>query len=131
MLASKCVWFDKHPCFVALQETNNTKMDEMKIKEFVVHRRDGRLTAIFVPEKLQRNKQSWIHHDKCTALLVKSILLLSVHLPHDGYDEEEYVIVMATIQNVKRAKKIMIGGDLNIELGLGEEGGNDWVQGRE
>ena len=35
--------------------------------------KDVRRTAILVPEKLQGVKESWIRHDRGTALLVKSI----------------------------------------------------------
>ena len=59
-------------------------------------------------------------------MLVKSLLLMFVNLQHEVYDEEEYDTVMATIRDVvgqgkkKGAKRIMIEGDLKIELGLGE-----------
>ena len=42
-LPRNCVWFDKHPSVVALQETKNwTKTDEMKIEVFAVYSKDER-----------------------------------------------------------------------------------------
>ena len=68
----------------------------MKIQGFVAYGKEGGRTAILVPAKLQGIIHSWIHHDRCTALLVKKILPLSVYLSHERYDEEVYDIVIAT-----------------------------------
>lgn len=67
-------------------------------------------------------------HERCTAVLVASMMVLSVYMPHGGYDEENYIaeleIVMIIIEEVKKmgAKDFFINGDLNIELKL--ESGN-------
>ena len=93
----------------------------MEINSFVVHGKDGRMAAILVLEKLQGITQSWIHHDRRTGLLVKSMLLLSVCLPHGRCDEEEYDIVVAAIMGVigqatRRRKKIVVLAHVPTQL---------------
>ena len=44
------------------------------------------------PRQVSQFRCSWVGHESCTAILVAS-LILSVHLPHGGYHEEDYVIV--------------------------------------
>ena len=57
-------------------------------------------------------------------------MLLSVHMPHSGRDEEDYIealeTVRATLTEEKRAFAVefFIGGDLNIERRLDNTGGD-------
>ena len=55
-------------------------------------------TAIVCLERLQGISQSCNDFGRCAALLVKSVLLLSVHSPHDGCDEKVYDVVMTVGQ---------------------------------
>ena len=49
-------------------------------------------------------------------------MILSVYLPHAGYDEEDHVTVLEVVsiimeeEKAMRTKDFFIGGDLNIEL---------------
>ena len=57
-------------------------------------------------------------------------MILSVCLPHGGYDEGNNVATLEDIRitmeegGAMGAKDFFIGGDINIELKL--EGGRDW-----
>ena len=39
-------------------------------------------------------------HERCTAILVGSSMLLSVYMPHSGRDEEDYIEALETVRNV-------------------------------
>ena len=67
-------------------------------------------------------------HEKCTAIMVGSSMLLSVSMPHSGRDEADYIealeTVRATLTEGREAGAIdfFIGGEINIELRLGNAG---------
>ena len=61
-------------------------------------------------------------HTRCTAVLVGSMMILSLYVPHGGYDEEDYIteveVVKIIMEEEMGAKDCFIGGDINVELKL-------------
>jgi endonuclease/exonuclease/phosphatase family metal-dependent hydrolase len=114
------------PCFYALQETDNWTTSEMNVPGYIVYGHDNGRTAILCPRKVNHFRRSWVDHERCTAILVGSFMLLSVYMPHSGLDEEDYIealeVVRTTLVEGKKAgaTDFFIGGDLNIELKLGD-----------
>ena len=60
--------------------------------------------------------------------MVGSSVLLSVYMPHSGRDKEDYIEALETVRTILAegrkagAVDFFIGGDINIELGLGNAG---------
>ena len=113
-----------YACVFALQEIENWKVSEMNVHGFECSGWDAGRTAILCPIQLCQVRRSWESHERCTAVLIGSMMVLSVSMPHGGYDEEEYIteleFVKIIMEEVKRmgVKDFLIGGDLNIELKL-------------
>ena len=64
----------------ALQETDNWKVSEMTVR-----RGNSQLMSqSAVPDP------SFVY-ERCTAVLIISMMVLSVYLPHSGYDEEDHI----------------------------------------
>ena len=67
-------------------------------------------------------RRSWVDHERCTATMVGTSMLLSVYMPHSGYDEEDYIVALETVRSVLNEGKKMgaadfyIGCDINIEF---------------
>ena len=82
------------------------------------------------PREVNHFRRSWVDNARCTAILVGSAMLLSVYMPHSGREEEDYIealeTVRVTLTEGKRAGAVdfFICGDLNIELGLDNTGGD-------
>ena len=55
------------------------------------------------------------------------MMILSVYLPHSGYDEEDYFATLEAVGKKLGAVDFFIGGDINIELKL--EPGDEDLQG--
>ena len=85
-------------------------------------------TAILRPEPFCQVCHSWVSHGRYTAILISTVMILSVCMPHGRYDEENYIAELEIVKIIMEegqkmgAKDFFIGGDLNIELEL--EGGN-------
>ena len=116
----------------ALQETDNWIVAGLQVLGYVVHGCDHGKTAILCPGLACQIRRTWDSHERCTAILVGSMMILSVYMSHGGYDEENYIaeleIVKIIMEERKKmgAKDFFIGGDLNIELKI--EGGNEEFQ---
>ena len=80
------------------------------------------------PREVNHFQRSWDNHERCTAILVGSSMLLSVEMPHSGRDEEEYIEALETVGNIvteggmAEAVDFYIGGDINIEMKRGTTG---------
>ena len=87
----------------ALQKTDNLAISAMDVPGHIV---------------------SLVNHERCTAILVGAMMILSVYLPHSGFDEEDYFAMHEAVRNVMdEGKKLeavdfFIGGDINVELKL-------------
>ena len=85
------------------------------------------------PRQVCQFRRSWVSHERCTAILVGAMMILSVCLPHSGFDEEDYFATLEAVRNiVDEGKKLgavdfFIGGDFDIELKL--EPGDEDLQG--
>ena len=80
------------------------------------------------PREVNHFRRSWVDHERCTAIMVGSTMLLSVKMPHSGRVEEDHVeafeMVSTTLIEGRNADAVdfFIGGDINIELKLGNAG---------
>ena len=61
----------------------------MEVPGHIVYGRDLGTTAILCPRQVCQLRRSWISHERFTAILVGSAMILSVYMPHSGRDEEE------------------------------------------
>ena len=67
-------------------------------------------------------RRSWDRNGGRTAVLLGSMMILSVFVPHGGYDEENYIAELEIVKIVMEkggqitAEDFFNGGDLNIEL---------------
>ena len=50
-------------------------------------------------------RPSWEFHERCAAVLTGSLMVLSVYMPHGGYNEEDYITELELV------KVIMGAGD--------------------
>ena len=96
----------------------------MDVPGHIVYGRDLGKTAILCPRQVSQFRRSWISHERFTAILVGSTMILSVYMPHSGRDEEEYIATLEAVRDIMGEGKNMgaveffIGGDINIELKL-------------
>ena len=79
--------------------------------------------AILCPREVNHFRRSWVDHERCTAIMVGSTMLLSVNMPHSGHEEDcikalETVRDTLTKSRAAGATDFFIGGDLNIKFGL-------------
>ena len=88
------------PCFYALQETDNWTISAMDVLGHIVYGRDLGKTAILCFRQVCQFRQSWVSHERCTAILVGAMMILSVHLPHSGFDEEDYFATLEAVRNI-------------------------------
>ena len=83
--------------------------------------------------RVRFSRRSWDRHERCTAFLTGSMMILSVYMPQGGFGEENYIakleLVKVTMEEGKQmeAKDFFIGGALNIELR--HVGGDEEYQG--
>ena len=47
------------------------------------------------------DRRSWSSHERCTAILVASMMILSVYMPHGGYDEENYIAELEIVKIIR------------------------------
>ena len=81
-----CDWFDDlrhknhilhdYPCFYALQETDSWTTSAMNILGLIVYGVDHGRTAILCPREVNQFRRSWVDNERCTAILVGSMMLL-------------------------------------------------------
>ena len=96
----------------------------MNVPGYIVEGSDHGETAILCPREVNHFRRSWVDHERCTAIMVGSTLLLSVSMPHSGRDEEDYIEALETVRATltegreTEATDFFIGGDLNIEFRL-------------
>ena len=120
-----------YACFYALQETDNWATSAMNVPSYIVYGTDHGKTPIFCPREVRHFRRSWVDHERCTAVMAGSTMLLSVQMPHSGRDEEDYIqaveTVRATLIEGTRAAAVdfFSGGDRNIGLGLDNTDGED------
>ena len=48
-------------------------------------------------EKVKHFRRSWVDSDRCTAIMVGTMMLLSENMPHSGRDEEDYIEALETV----------------------------------
>ena len=108
--------------FNALQETGNWTTSAMSVPRYIVCGRDHGGTATWCSREVSHFHRSWVDHERCTAILVESSMLLSVCMPHSGRDEEDYIEPLGAAKNITAegektgAVDFYIGGDINIEI---------------
>ena len=110
----------EYSCFYALQETDNWTTSAMSVLGYIVCGSDHGKTAILWLWEVNHFRRSWVDHERCTAIMFGSLMLLSVNMPHSGRDEEDYIEASETVRAslTEGAVDFFIGGDLNIEFRL-------------
>ena len=106
----------------------------MHVPGHIVYGRDLGNAAILCPRQVKHFRRSWVSHDRITAILVGSAMIMSVYMPHSGYDEEEYSATLDAVRHSLMegknlgAEVFFIGGDINIALILDDdhEDSIDW-----
>ena len=99
----------------------------MHVPGHIVYGRDLGGTAILCPRQVRHFRRSWVGHERVTAILVGSTMIMSVYMPHSGYDEEEYISSLESVRGIMSEGKYMgavdffIGSDINIELKLDDD----------
>ena len=63
----------------------------MNVPGYIVCGTDHGRTAILCPREVSHFRRSFVANEKCTAILVGTTMLLSVYMPHSGYDEVDYI----------------------------------------
>ena len=111
--------------FLDLQETDNWKVTVMEVDNHMFHGCDHGKTAIMCPRQVSQFRRSWVGHERCKAILVVSLMILSVHMPHGGCVVEDYTEKLEVVKIImeegrEMVAKYFIGGDINIELKLEE-----------
>ena len=72
----------------------------MDVLGHMVYGRDLGKTAILCPRQVSQLRRSWVSHDRVTAILVESLMILSVYVPHSGREENEYIETLEDIRGI-------------------------------
>ena len=78
-----------------------------------VHRDHGR-TDILCPREISHIRRSWVDHQRYTAILVRSSMLLTVYMPHSGHDDEDYIATLEAVRSIMNEGKKMEAVDVYI-----------------
>ena len=70
--------------FCALQETDNWTVTEMEVGSYIVYGRDHGKATMMCPRQVGQFRCAWVGQERCTAILVASLMILSIYLPHGG-----------------------------------------------
>ena len=109
-----------------LQETDNWTTSAVNVPGYIVRGTDHGRTAILCPREVYHFRRSWVDNDRCTAILVGSMMLLTEYMPHSGCDEEDYIEALETVRAIPTegrkvgAVDFFHDGEINIELRLGK-----------
>ena len=96
----------------------------MNVPGYIVYGNDHGKTAISCPREVGHFRRSWVDHERCTASIVGSTMLLSVFMTLSGRDEEDHIKALVTVRDTlteagRREPKIsLLAGNLNIEFRL-------------
>ena len=75
------------------------------------------------PRQVFQVRCSWECHERCTAVLIVFLMIVPVHMPHGGHDEEDYITELEIAKIIMEEGKMGAKDFINIELKLeGEEG---------
>ena len=70
-----------------LCKRDNGTTSAINVPGCIVYGRDHDRTAILCPREVNHFRRSWADHERCTAIMVGSTMLLSVYMPHSDRDE--------------------------------------------
>ena len=76
----------------------------MNVPGYIVYGDDHGRTAILCPREVNHFRRPWTDHERCTAVMVGSTMLLSVYMPHSGRDEEDFIEALATVRSTLTEK---------------------------
>ena len=62
----------------------------MNVLRCIVYGTDHGRAAMLCPREVHHFRRSWVDSDRCTAIMVGSMMLLSVYLPNSGRDEVDH-----------------------------------------
>ena len=98
---------------------------------YVCYGWDSGRTAILCPRQVCHVRCSWECHERRTAVLIDSLLILPVYMSHGGYEGENHITVLEIVKVITEEGRDGQGlrrwRDLNIELKL--EAGEGKFQG--
>ena len=77
----------------------------MEVGNYIVCGRDHVKTAVLCPRQVGQFRRSRAGHERCTAILVATMMILSVYLPHGGYDEEDHVALLQGVRVIMEEVK--------------------------
>ena len=64
-------------------------------------------TAILCPGLVCQVRRSWDRHERCTAVLIASMVILPVDMPHGGYDELNSIVELEVVKIIIEEGKRM------------------------
>ena len=99
----------------------------MNVPGYIVYGADHGRTAILCPREVNHFRRSWVDNKRCTAILVGTMMLLSVYMPHSGHGEVDYIEALESVRaTLMKGKKMgpldfFIVGDCKLKLGLTDD----------
>ena len=68
-------------------------------------------TAVVCPGLVGQLRRSWDRYERCTAILIGFMMVLSVYMPHGRYDEENHVTELEFVKSIMEEEKKMEAKD--------------------
>ena len=96
----------------------------MELKGFVCYGNRNGYASLLVSDKFSTIKRSWETEERCTAILFRTTMVMSVYAPDSRKSLEMYEECIASVVKVLRegrkggVRNFYIPGDINVELGL-------------
>ena len=85
------------PCTFAFQEIDNWDVTATE-PGYIMNGCDQCKTAILCPGQVCQVCRSWESYERCTAILVGSMMVLSDYMPRGGYDEENSIAELEIVK---------------------------------
>ena len=87
--------------FPCVSNTRNRQLDcdrdAVCLVAYRVYGCDHGKTTILCPRLVCQIRRSWVGHERCTAILIASMRILSVHI-YRGYDEKNFIGELETVK---------------------------------
>ena len=79
----------------------------MEVENYIVCGCDHGKTFILCPRQVSQFRRSCGSHARCTAILVWSMMILSVFLPHSVCDGEDHITELEVVRIIMEEEKDM------------------------
>ena len=80
----------------------------MNVPGCIVYGRDHGRTASQCRREVNHFRCSWVDHERCTAIMVGTSMLLSVYMPHSGIDEEDYIEAPEAVRTILAGRRELL-----------------------